>query len=188
VWLADKQVVYDCDSPSEASRRFRRDLLRRVQEELYAEAEQIPSPVEQQLLQRVAQIVRRCEHDLLNQSHPPHNTSFNTDRRASASSIGSSYQATPASALSPPTSQSHPPPVAPVSVLQDPVHGPMTLQDTAQYIPELPVDIPQVVWDDESYNTFGLGIDWDDVFPCAPSLQYRSGDGPVTAFSKPMWT
>lgn len=191
--VTDSPVVYDCDSPSEASRRFRRDLLRRVQEELYAEAERMPSPVEQQLLQRVAQIVRRCEHELLNQARPTYTADFNTDRRASASSsIGSSYQATPASALSPTatttTTQRPSTPVAPVQVSHNQTHATMALQGTMQYIPEPTVDFSQVVWDDQSYNQFSLGIDWDDVFSSAPELQYRDSGEPTAAFSRPMWT
>ncbi|EUC29414.1 hypothetical protein COCCADRAFT_8373 [Bipolaris zeicola 26-R-13] len=179
---------YDCDSPSEDSRRFRRDLLRRVQEELHMEAEQMPSPVEQQLLQRVAQIIRRCEEDLLNQSHPPHTADFNTGRRASASSIGSSHQATPASAPSPPPFQSDLIPVAPVLGSQDHILVPMTLQDTAQYIPEPIVDFTQLVYDDQPYDTFSLGIDWEDVFSPVQDMQCRKSSEPGTTCPRFMFT
>ncbi|KAF2280372.1 uncharacterized protein EI97DRAFT_455271 [Westerdykella ornata] len=57
---------YDGDSPSEESRRFRRELLRRIQEELFASAEREAGPVEQKLLRQVADIIRRCESELLN--------------------------------------------------------------------------------------------------------------------------
>ena len=159
-----------------------------MQEELYAEAEQMSNSVEQQLLQRVAQIVRRCEHELVNQARP---ADFNTDRRPSASSIGSSYLATPASALSPPTTattQRPSTPVAPVQVYNNQSHTAVALQGTMQYIPEPTADFSQVVWDDQSYNPFSLGIDWDDVFSSAPDLQYRSSDEPTVVYSRAMWT
>lgn len=152
----------------------------------------MPSPVEQQLLQRVAQIVRRCEHELVNHARPTYPTDFNTDRRPSASSIGSSHLATPASALSPPTTattQRPCTPVAPVQVYNNQTHTAMALQGTMQYIPEPTADFSQVAWDDQlSYNPFSLGIDWDDVFSSAPNLQYRSSDEPPVPFSRPMWT
>ncbi|KAH7555043.1 hypothetical protein BM1_07704 [Bipolaris maydis] len=176
---------YDCDSPSEDSRRFRRDLLRRVQEELHSEAEQMPSLVEQQLLQRVAEIIHRCEQGLLNQSHPHHTSDFNTDRRASASSIGSSYQATPASAPSPPPLQSDSIPVAPVLGSQGHILVPMTFQDTAQYIPEPIVDFTQTVYNDQPYDTFSLGIDWDDVFSPLQDMQYRKSSELVANTMRP---
>lgn len=59
-------IVYNVDAPSEESRRFRLELLRRVQQELTSTAEQLSGPVQQQLLQQVASIIRRCEEDLLN--------------------------------------------------------------------------------------------------------------------------
>lgn len=57
---------YDGDSPSEESRRFRRELLRRIQHELQTTAEHTNAPVEQNLLRQVASIIRRCEIQLLN--------------------------------------------------------------------------------------------------------------------------
>lgn len=155
----------------------------------------MPSPVEQQLLQRVAQIVRRCEHELINQARPTLTAHFNIDRRPSASSIGSSYQATPASALSPPTTttvattQRPCTPVAPDQVYNNQTNATMALQGTMQYIPEPAADFSQMGWDDQPYNPFSLGIDWDDVFSSASNLQYRSSDEHNAAvFSRPMWT
>ncbi|KAF2006099.1 hypothetical protein P154DRAFT_517816 [Amniculicola lignicola CBS 123094] len=63
---------YNSDSPSEESRRFRRDLLERIRSELHATAEREPGPVEQRLLRQVASIIQRCETDLLNAFHQQH--------------------------------------------------------------------------------------------------------------------
>lgn len=63
-------VDYDSDSPTEESRRFRRELLQRIEQELFATAEQTTGAVEQNLLRQVAGIIRRCEHDLLNSFNP----------------------------------------------------------------------------------------------------------------------
>ncbi|KAH7117684.1 hypothetical protein B0J11DRAFT_89705 [Dendryphion nanum] len=78
---------YDSSSPTEESRRFRRELLQRIHRELVSTAEHDTSgTVEQNLLRRVAGIIQRCETDILNdffagapqnipqqQSHPhPH--------------------------------------------------------------------------------------------------------------------
>ncbi|KAF1830104.1 hypothetical protein BDW02DRAFT_573353 [Decorospora gaudefroyi] len=169
---------YDCDSPSEASRRFRRELLRRVQQELLVEAGQVPGHVEQQILQRVAHIIRRCEHDLLNQARPPPTPSFNSDRRSSASSLGSSYQPTP----------------MPTPILPE-VHGPIDSVPFGSILPlayasEPAVDFAPVAWDDQSYNAFSLGIDWEGVFPPgpAPEAQYAGGGEAISVFAAPMWT
>jgi len=83
--------------PSEESRRFRRELLRRVQQELMSTAGQLPHPVEHQLLHQVANIVRRCEEELLD---PLARTSFDapplSSRRTSdTSSLSSWSQHTP---------------------------------------------------------------------------------------------
>jgi hypothetical protein len=175
-------LVYDCDSPSEASRRFRRELLRRVQEELSIEAGLVPSPVEQQLLRRVAHIIRRCEHDLLNQAQPPATPSFNTDRRASASSRGSSYQASSVSAHASLVEQRTSLSLPPASFGQSNALAP------TEYASETTVDVAPIVWDDQSYNAFSLGIDWESIFPPAPDTQYTSGGELAASFSAPMWT
>ncbi|KAF2660897.1 hypothetical protein K491DRAFT_711474 [Lophiostoma macrostomum CBS 122681] len=57
---------YENDSPTEESRRFRRVLLQRIQQELFTTAERETGDVEQDLLRRVASIIRRCEDELLN--------------------------------------------------------------------------------------------------------------------------
>lgn len=93
----DNCTVYNADMPSEESRRFRRGLLRRVQQELLNTAGQLPHPVEHQLLHQVANIVRRCEEELLN---PLARTSLDapplSSRRTSdTSSLSSWSQHTP---------------------------------------------------------------------------------------------
>lgn len=88
---ANKVTVYGDTSPTEASRRFRRELLRRVQQELVISAEQLPHPVEQQLLRQVAGIIRRVENDLL-QSTDAYalDLPLLSDRRQSTTSTSSS--------------------------------------------------------------------------------------------------
>ncbi|KAF1938827.1 hypothetical protein EJ02DRAFT_270547 [Clathrospora elynae] len=178
---------YDCDSPSEASRRFRRELLRRVHEELLIEVGQVPGPIEQQLLQRVAQIIRRCEHELLSQGQPSPTLGFCSDRRASNSSIASvgsvaagSLQVTPVLARVHAMAHSH------VNLPQYPI--PPT-QETMQHIPDPTVDFSQVVWDDQTYSAFSLGIEWDGIFPPAPETQQPGNSNEFfTAFSAMKWT
>lgn len=85
--FADRNLDYDSDSPSEESRRFRRELLERIRQELFAMADREPGPVEQRLLRQVAAIIRRCENDLLSSFNlPPGNapSSQPTSRRTSA--------------------------------------------------------------------------------------------------------
>ncbi|KAF1967345.1 hypothetical protein BU23DRAFT_602909 [Bimuria novae-zelandiae CBS 107.79] len=68
---------YDSDSPTEESRRFRRELLERVRQELFATAEREPGPVEQRLLLQVASIIRRCENELLESFYAPSGNQHN---------------------------------------------------------------------------------------------------------------
>lgn len=181
--------VYDCDSPSEASRRFRRDLLRRVQEELLVEAGNVPNPVEQELLQRVAGIIRRCEHELLNQAQPSSMDGLNAERRASGSSTSSSYQATPThvpTSLAQASSFSAPQTLSDNRHLHVPViNGPT--QYSAQ-LPESTTSFGHTAWNNQSCPNFSLGINWEEVFPFGAEMQYRSSDEPGPLFSPPVWT
>jgi hypothetical protein len=149
------------------------------------EAGQVPTPVEQQLLQRVAHIVRRCERDLLNQAQPPSAPSFNTDRRASASSMDSSYQATPLPSHTPIPSQLLE--VPPNATGQEQGYVSVVEQGSAPYIPEPAVEFGDVVWNDPPY-VFGTGINWEAVFPCEPQMQYLGSDEPARNFPVSMWT
>jgi hypothetical protein len=45
-----------------------------------------------------------------------------------------------------------------------------------------------IVWDDQPYSAFSLGIDWERVFPPSSDTQYGITDEPVVSFSAPMWT
>lgn len=107
---------YDSPSPSEGSRRFRRELLEHVRRELFATAEQEPGPVEQRLLRRVAGIIQRCENELMASANgasyspaPFANTStflhpaMPTHRRASAPSILAPEEPSPSHTNQPPS-------------------------------------------------------------------------------------
>ncbi|KAF1844509.1 uncharacterized protein K460DRAFT_309456 [Cucurbitaria berberidis CBS 394.84] len=186
---------YDCDSPSESSRRFRRELLRRVQEELLITAGQVPGPIEQQLLQRVAQIIRRCENDLLNLPEPSIENAMLPDRLANSTSTTTPsvstdpHSHTHFTAMSAPTSRSIPR-AAPFNsaTLEANRSNTATMQVRARYITEPAVNITPVVWDEQIYDTFDDGIDWDMVFMREPEIQHSGGNGPLTALATPMWT
>ena len=181
-------TVYDCDSPSETSRRFRRELLRRVHEELLSEAGQLTSPAEQQLMQRVAQIIRRCEQDLLTQAQPSSTGSFNAARRHSDGSMDSSYQATPAPPFSPPAVQRGSTMGVPGLAQDDRLRVPVTPADHLPYVPEPTGGLQQASWEGQPYDLFGTGIDWVELFPPSQGLQYGDCDEPLVAFSTPMYT
>lgn len=111
-------------------------------------------------MQRVAQIVRRCEQDLLNQAQP---TSFNPTRRSSVISISSAPHAPP---------------------LPEPT--PIVEPDAPSFIPEPTIDWGS--WNYPSYNPFGLGIDWEAAFPSEPEMQYTGSDETAASFLVPMRT
>lgn len=156
-------TVYDCDAPSETSRRFRLELLRRVQDELFATANHVPNPVEQQLLHRVAGIIRRCEDDILNPHASPALIPLTADRRPSTVSTIS-------------TISEH---VAPLPVPSSYINSSAAPQgnewnmdhcsaDAARDVPEVVesmVDFNPVIWLDPADNVFSLGIDWEGIFP-----------------------
>ncbi|KAI8943432.1 hypothetical protein NX059_001442 [Plenodomus lindquistii] len=187
---------YDCDSPSESSRRFRRDLLRRVQAELFATADQVPSPVEQQLLQRVAHIIRNCEEDLLRTNSAPAGISLPDQRRSSTTSTlsmlstaSSSGHATPHAANAYPlqyTTTLHPPPVQADYLTVD--RQPSIACGPAPYPSEPTINIPPLIWDDTTYNPFSLGIEWDRVFPSGLNTQIDENAESLIEFSVPMYT
>jgi len=181
-------LVYDCDSPNEASRRFRRDLLRRVQEELLIEAGNVPNPVEQELLQRVAGIIRRCEQELLNQAQPPGTHDLNSERRASGSS-SSSYQTTPLHVAAS-SAQGPSFPAPPLLSDNRHLHVPV-INHSTQHMSQPPESTTSLVHtglDNQSWPIFSLGINWEEEFPFASEMQYRSSDEPGPLFSPPVWT
>ena len=110
-------------------------------------------------MQRVAQIVRRCEQDLLNQAQP---TSSNPTRRSSGISI----------------SVPHAPPL--------PEPTPIVEPDAPSFIPEPTIDWGS--WNYPSYNPFGLGIDWEAAFPSGSQMQYTGSDETAASFLVPMRT
>ncbi|RMZ67253.1 Nicotinate-nucleotide diphosphorylase [Pyrenophora seminiperda CCB06] len=181
---------YDCGSPSETSRRFRRDLLRRVQEELLIEAGNVPNPVEQGLLQRVAGIIRRCEDELLNQAQSLSIHSLNTERRASGSSTSSSYQATPPAHV--PTSSGHELSFSAPQMYSENRHGYVpVINDMTQYLPkhaEPVTSFGHAGWDAQSCSGFSLGINWEEVFPFGDEMLYRNSKKPGPLFSASVWT
>lgn len=79
---------YDYDSPTEESRRFRRELLSRIRRELFNVAEQENSEVEENLLRQVADIIRRCETELLEYLVPVPDTSSTSLRGTPSSQVG----------------------------------------------------------------------------------------------------
>jgi hypothetical protein len=162
-----------------------------VQHELVNTAGQLSGPVEQQLLRQVAQIIRRCEDDLL--------SSFDTssmivpslvNRRASDTSTAStlSTQPTPSSTAPMPAqprvsrlTTSFPPPV------------PNAMDSAAwqeqagrtQRAPEQQGQIGPGPWDQPSTQTpSSEWIDWDAIFPPPNSACNEA----FTGFSMPMWT
>ncbi|CAO2648652.1 Nn.00g079190.m01.CDS01 [Neocucurbitaria sp. VM-36] len=190
---------YDCDSPSESSRRFRRELLRRVQEELFITAGQMPGPVEQQLLQQVAHIIRRCEDDLLNPPEPTVENAIPPDRRSSDTSAASTGSTgidshrnlipTPRPAPFPAAGPSSSVPLVPFNRLEletDRYQSPAADVRT-RYTPEPIVEFTPVIWDEQTYRAFD-SIEWELTFPPAQQIQPTNTNGPWTAFSAPMWT
>ncbi|KAF2031671.1 hypothetical protein EK21DRAFT_35713, partial [Setomelanomma holmii] len=160
---------YDVESPSEDSRRFRRELLRRVQQELVTTAGQLPGPVEQQLLQQVAQIIRRCEDELL--------SSFDTstlpvpslsDRRTSTTSTLSSTSTQPV------THNEQPAPLNAntsriMSLSVTAVTDPPDPTTPRRRQPEQQTSFRAVPWDHAPAPTpSSEWIDWDAIFPPGP--------------------
>lgn len=185
-------IVYDAPSPSETSRRFRRELLRRVHEELLLTADRESGPVEQRLLQQVAQIVRRCEDELLN-GHRQSLSVPDLDRRPSVDSAASSLRSVSHTAAGPsslPLPAPMPAPIAHPSALE-------SAQNNTTWLPECgynsTYDGPSndqvlsepaggivfapVVWHDQTYGTFGAGIDWEAVFSGQPPDVEMDMDG-----------
>lgn len=191
---------YDCDSPSESSRRFRRNLLRRVQAELFAEAEQMPGPVEQRLLQRVAQIIRNCEEDLLRVDTFAADVQI-PERRGSIGSTLSMLSTTSSSGHATPahTQPVHCPP--PLFTHQLPTLGYRPNPDNftvnqptdvscspAEQCTQPPVVFTPVTWDDSTYDTFGLGIDWDDIFTPGLEALHTGTMEPFAGIPTPVYT
>lgn len=166
---------YDNNSPSEESRRFRRELLERIRRELFASAEQEASPVEQRLLRRVAGIIQRCETNLLNEI-------YNTPGVARPEAITS----LPLSALPVPTSgpsgrrrsaqaalettatsnsMVNTMPSGPPHATGLPFGLPSQFNHYLNELPDLPSTFNGVAWEDPLPLPSSSLIDWDAVFP-----------------------
>ncbi|KAF2826317.1 hypothetical protein CC86DRAFT_27981 [Ophiobolus disseminans] len=183
---------YDSDSSTEESRRFRRELLRRIQQELTTTAGQLPGAVEQQLLRQVAQIIRRCEDDMLN--------SFDastllvpslTDRRSSDTSTLSNISTQPGTQVPTPAAERN---MGSLPSQEIPPIDTDTLIPTwhnhwqsSFRPPEQPIHLTSVPRDAPPTQTpTSDWIDWDAIFPSAPPDS--SCTEPFSAFSVPMWT
>jgi hypothetical protein len=195
-------IVYDSASPSEGSRRFRRELLERVRQELFATAEREPGPVEQRLLRQVAGIVQRCESELLGATPntaaliPDHtflHPTMPTHRRASAPSIlieePSPSQPQPGNALpgfphEPKYNAPFPPPQnGPLSPRTPHTFGvlPQAMEDT----PFPPSGLGNAYM--EPFST-GDWIDWVSVFPPGSDLQFGERTEAQLTLVPPVWT
>ncbi len=206
---SDSHLVYDCDSPSEASRRFRRELLRRVQEELLSTAGQTSGPVEQQLLRQVADIIRRCETELLQPAaqEPAFLPSSSVDAFAS-SERRTSYSSTTSAESSLISSSYHHHHLNPTSHSFSPLRqdsctsNNLQVPQQHQYGPPAAVNEPAinfgpVDWEPSYSGAFGEGLDWDVIFPSlAPDVSVGGGAGDgepfataaAGAMSAPMYT
>ncbi|KAF2728684.1 hypothetical protein EJ04DRAFT_581168 [Polyplosphaeria fusca] len=184
---------YDNNSPTEESRRFRRELLDRIRRELFATAEQEASPVEQRLLRRVASIIQRCETDLLSGFHRtpsvPHPqppalrpvpvptlplpTSGPSGRRRSAQA------ALETSSTSGPMLDAPPGPPHNAGL---PFGVPSQFSQYFNDLPEVPNTFGGPAWEDPLPLPSSSLIDWDAVFQ-VPGEQGGEGNGPVSLFS-----
>lgn len=200
----DRCLDYDADSPTEESRRFRRELLRRVQQELYSTAQQEGDAVEQNLLRQVAAIIQRCESQLLNDFYQGSNsTSLQPSTRTTPPSSATTDLLPPnivfTSVSSNRTRLQHSANMIPSSspgTIRSPIYR--ATQPTSgstsypgipvnvgqQYVPEQMAQYPTVPWDSSEY------IDWNAVFPPGPQLH---GQGPepgesALTFTMPVWT
>ncbi|KAH8716818.1 hypothetical protein GQ44DRAFT_713082 [Phaeosphaeriaceae sp. PMI808] len=178
---------YDTDSPTEESRLFRRELLRRIQEELMQTATYVPAPIEQHLLRQVAHIIRRCESDLLTSfdaSNVPALSLY--DRRPSSTSTMSTNSTQPVSQIGTPNLV----PGAELRVVGAPhaVQGQVgdggsgLMSDPVHDVSgetERPVQFRPVSWDTEL-------IDWDATFP--PVAERAACSEGLGGLAVPMWS
>ncbi|KAF2118642.1 hypothetical protein BDV96DRAFT_360518 [Lophiotrema nucula] len=175
---------YDSNSPTEESRRFRRELLERIRRELFATAEQEAGPVEQGLLRQVAEIIRRCETELLDAFYGTSAQHVAANASLSQPPETPTTAPIPLSRPAPPASHhQQPAPVSRDSLRPDAaLHMPRGLPDAAQYPNDAPMDFP-AGWDD-SFQW----IDWNAVFPPGPELQAAERNEPAPLLSTPVWS
>jgi hypothetical protein len=205
--FVNQNVDYDSPSPSEGSRRYRRELLERIRQELFTTAEQEPSPVEQRLLRQVASIIQRCENELLatyNTSlpdtipgflHPP----MPTHRRASAPSILPYEQAPSQSqpSLPPPDFPNAPDYTSTINTpLEPPQNGSVDPRSTGDLngISEpagnaaFPPGEPRNIFPEPFPFSSQDWIDWSFLFP--PGMEVQDGDraNAHPTLVPPVWT
>jgi polyhydroxyalkanoate synthesis regulator phasin len=194
--VTDHIVDYDGDSPTEESRRFRRELLRRIQEELFTTAAQAGGAVEQNLLRQVAGIIRRCEDELLNTLYPTQ-SSAQEPSMTNYSMEGTTTNSQPTS--NSPSSQ-NPSARRPSGLQQGSssafLHiqqhqqqlnpdNPRQIPDQSmagqQYLPDVPNQGSGLPWDSSEW------IDWNAVFPPGPEIQGHDRGEPLHMVA-PVWT
>ncbi|KAF2676248.1 hypothetical protein K458DRAFT_424869 [Lentithecium fluviatile CBS 122367] len=203
--VADTDIpspYYDSTSPTEGSRRFRRELLERIRQELFATAEREPGPVEQRLLRQVAGIIQRCESELLGSSNP---ASFNpstgflhptmpTHRRASAPSILVEETTPSQPMLQTPT---YPPGPTYSTSFHPSQPAPMSPRTTQAFntVPEPAADnafsqndTPAIAFPDSFAFSTSDWIDWNVVFPPGPEVESGERTDAHPALTTPVWT
>jgi hypothetical protein len=153
-----------------------------VQAELITAAEQTPGPIEQQLLQQVAGIIRRCEDELLSSFEGPDAMAPSlTDRRGSTISNASTNSTRPDATSMPAPSNPHNHHSSEISGQWQ--HYQNHIQDTPAQ-PVAPAQVPP------SQTPSTDWIDWDAIFPpgCDGQLQGQISNEPFVGFSDSMWT
>ncbi|KAF2268933.1 hypothetical protein CC78DRAFT_575476 [Lojkania enalia] len=184
---------YETDSPTEESRRFRRELLARIQHELFTTAEQASGPVEQNMLRQVAGIIQRCENELLDEFYQ---TTLRMQQQASISTPNPAPNFPPPSRLSS-TRHSSQTNIAPLSSktplnasgrpehsIPLPGHSPVTMPSYFSDPPAQPLE--EFGWE-ELQAPSSDWIDWNAVFPPTPGMQIERSE-PAPLLSTPVWS
>ena len=153
---------------------------------MFATAEQETGPVEQNLLRQVADIIQRCESDILSSFNPapaPNPPQFQQ-------SVPTTRNATPVSAFNVSRRGSaqltaHAPAPPPTSA---PPHPNAIIPITApsEFFPEPPpssAQYPSFEWHEHPQTPSSEWIDWNAVFPLGPDR----GEG-VPHLATPVWT
>ncbi|KAF2464638.1 uncharacterized protein BDR25DRAFT_95944 [Lindgomyces ingoldianus] len=201
---------YDSDSPSEESRRFRRELLSRIRNELFVTAERETGPVQQDLLRQVAGIIQRCEGDLLRSFHADIGIAqpavYGNEQPPAAIPDSSSHPIAPidrSSAQAPsqripapkppstsipsstPTEQERRSPSLQMSIQHQPTSVP---DDNMTHFTQSPTQFFMQPWEDFPFTPSSEWIDWNAVFPPAPELAATEPWEPFPKFSVPVRT
>ncbi|ORY03553.1 hypothetical protein BCR34DRAFT_591516 [Clohesyomyces aquaticus] len=170
---------YDHDSPTEESRRFRRELLSRIRSELFTIADRENAPNEQALLHRVAEIIQRCEGDLLRSFQTglesfepsPYDAPSSVQPPANLTPLHSPMTFTPAGRGQ--SAGRHPSETMSVEPSDQPVMSPM--------------QFPTVPGDDSLTGVSSDWIDWNAIFPPAWNFPSEPTE-PAPTLLAPVWT